>query len=197
MKFAEAEGLRWGQTYPQEPKLNPWFGTLTAREQDVLALSRAQAPDAGFRNVSQSLGRVHTASWCKDTKKRVAPTMLPGQLLFLELVKPPRLMLDQEALLFQGFPAPQFLKLVETEGIDVYECSAAASGSVRKRSGPGRKWLTESLTADLAGNAMALPVLLAIVQSAVASLLFRPDSRASTREETADALSALGILADL
>ena len=163
----------------------------------MLALSRAQAPDAGFRNVSQSLGRVHTASLCKDTKKRVAPTMLPGQLLFLELVKPPRLMLDQEALLFQGFPAPQFLKLVETEGIDVYECSAAASGSVRKRSGPGRKWLTESLTADLAGNAMALPVLLAIVQSAVASLLFRPDSRASTREETADALSALGIFADL
>ena len=79
-------------------------------------LSRAQAPDAGFRNVSQSLGRVHTASWCKDTKKRVAPTMLPGQLLFLELVKPPRLMLDQEALLFQGFPAPQFLKLVERDG---------------------------------------------------------------------------------
>ena len=58
-----------------------------------------------------------------------------------------------------------------------------------------RKWLTESLMADLAGNAMALPVLLAIVQSAVASLLFRPDSRASTREETADALSALGIRA--
>ena len=98
MKFAEAEGLRWGQPYPQELKLNPWFETLTAREQDVLALSRAQAPDAGFRNVSQSLGRVHTASLCKDTKKRVAPTMLPGQLLFLELVKPPRLMLDQEAL---------------------------------------------------------------------------------------------------
>ena len=103
----------------------------------MLALSRAQAPDAGFRNVSQSLGRVHTASWCKDTKKHIAPTMLPGQLLFVELVQPPRLMLGQEAFLFQGFPAAKFLNLVESEGIDVYECSAAATASVRKRSGPG------------------------------------------------------------
>ena len=197
MKFAEAEGLRWGQPYPEELKLNEWFETLTCREQDVLALSRAQAPDAGFRNVSQSLGRVHTASWCKDTKKHIAPTMLPGQLLFLELTQPPRLMLGQEALLFQGFPAPKFLSLVEREGIDVYECSAAARTSVRKRSGPGRKWLTESLMTDLAGNAMALPVLLAIVQSAVASLLFRPDTRPSTKEETADALCALEVLAGL
>jgi hypothetical protein len=48
----------------------------------------------------------------------------------------------------------------------------------------------------IAGNAMALPVLLAIAQSAVASLLFRPVllAIAATAEETADALSALEVL---
>ena len=49
----------------------------------------------------------------------------------------------------------------------------------------------------IAGNAMALPVLLAITQSAVASLLFRPASSAATAEETADALSALQVLSAL
>ena len=47
---------------------------------------------------------------------------------------------------------------------------------------------------DLAGNAMALPVLLAITQSAVASLLFRPADSAATTEEIDNALAALGVL---
>ena len=195
MKFAEAQDLRWGQPYPEELKLNAWFETLTAREQDVLVLSRAQAPDAGFRNVSQSLGREHSMSFCPETKKHLAPTMLPGQLLFVELLKPPRLMLGQEALLFQGFPVCPFLALVEEKHIDMHEQPSKASR--RKRSTEPKKWLTEALMTDLAGNAMALPVLLAIAQSAIASLLFRPSSSAATAEETADALSALDVLSAL
>ena len=192
MKFAEAQDLRWGQPYPEELKLNAWFETLTAREQDVLVLSRAQAPDAGCRNVSQSLGREHSMSFCAETKKHLAPTMLPGQLLFVELLKPPRLMLGQEALLFQGFPACPFLALVEEKHIDMHEQPSKVSR--RKRSSEPKKWLTEALMTDLAGNAMAL---LAIAQSAIASLLFRPSSSAATAEETADALSALDVLSAL
>lgn len=196
MKFAEAEGLRWGQPHPESLKVNEWFQTLTAREQDLLVLSRAQAPEAGFRNLSQSIGREYSMSFCKETKKHVAPTMLPGQLFFLDLLKPPRLMLGQEALLFQGFPALGFLSSVEEEGVNVFEEleERDVGSKKRKRLGQPRKWLTENLMSDLAGNAMALPVLLAIVQSAVASLLFRPGSDTASAEQTADALSALGVL---
>ena len=198
IKFAEAEGLRWGQPYPQSLKLNQWFQSLTAREQDLLVLSRAQAPDAGFRNLSQSIGREYSMSFCAETLKHVAPTMLPGQLFFVELLTPPRLMLGREALLFQGFPALGFLSLVEDMGVNVFEeVEEDVASKKRKRSGQPRKWLTETLMSDLAGNAMALPVLLAIVQSAVASLLFRPASDTASAEQTADALSALGLLSGL
>ena len=50
---------------------------------------------------------------------------------------------------------------------------------------------------DLAGNAMALPVLLAITQSAVASLLLKPPCNTATAQETAVALSALEALSAL
>ena len=104
-------------------------------------------------------------------------------------------MLGQEALLFQGFPVCPFLALVEEKHIDMHEQPSKASR--RKRSTEPKKWLTEALMTDLAGNAMALPVLLAIAQSAIASLLFRPSSSAATAEETADALSALDVLSAL
>ena len=131
-------------------------------------------------------------SFCAETKKHLAPTMLPGQLLLVELLKPPRLMLGQEALLFQGFPACPFLALVEEKHIDMHEQPSKVSR--RKPSSEPKKWLTEALMTDLAGNAMAL---LAIAQSAIASLLFRPSSSAATAEETADALSALDVLSAL
>lgn len=137
-------------------------------------------------------------SFCAETMKHVAPTMLPGQLFFVEILTPPRLMLGREALLFQGFPALGFLSLVEDMGVNVFEeVEEDVASKKRKRSGQPRKWLTETLMSDLAGNAMALPVLLAIVQSAVASLLFRPASDTASAEQTADALSALGLLSGL
>jgi len=162
--------------------LNQWFETLTAREQDALVLSRAQAPDAGFRNVSQSLGREHSTSFCTET---LGPHDSPKPAAFCGAAKAARLMLGQEALLFQGFPLCSFLALVEKmkKSIDMHE--QPSSCSRRKR---------HSEPKTIAGNAMALPVLLAIAQSAVASLLFRPASTAATAEETADALSALEVL---
>ena len=137
MKFAENEGLRWGQPYPEALKLNAWFETLTEREQDVVVLSRAQAPDAGFRNVPQTLGRVNTISYCQETKKHLAPTMLPGQILFVEVAKPPRIMLGREALIFQGFPVEPFLKQVADEHIDIHQ--PARKGKSSKRSTQSRK----------------------------------------------------------
>ena len=198
MKFAEAEGLRWGQPYPKDLKTNGWFESLTAREQDLVILSRAQAPDAGFRNLSQSIGREHAMSFCKETAKHVAPTMLPGQILWMDLLRPPRVMLGREALLFQGFPVLGFLDAVDSNGIDVYVQPATNVNSRKRQSqSQSKKWLTENLMTDLAGNAMALPVLLAITQSAVAALLLKPLCNTATAQETAVALSALEALSAL
>ena len=81
---------------------------------------------------------------------------------------------------------------MEEKHIDMHEQPSKVSR--RKPSSEPKKWLTEALMTDLAGNAMAL---LAIAQSAIASLLFRPSSSAATAEETADALSALDVLSAL
>ena len=138
--------LRWGRPYPEELKLNQWFETLTAREQDALVLSRAQAPDAGFRNVSQSLGREHSTSFCTET---LGPHDSPKPAAFCGAAKAARLMLGQEALLFQGFPLCSFLALVEKmkKSIDMHE--QPSSCSRRKRHSEPKKWLTEALMTDL------------------------------------------------
>ena len=76
--------------------------------------------------------------------------MLPGQLLWVESQQ--RLLTGEEALNFQGFP---ILKLLGKVGTLLPELTA------------------QSLLHDLAGNAMALPVLLAMIQAALASMAWK------------------------
>ncbi|CAJ1351093.1 unnamed protein product, partial [Effrenium voratum] len=181
MRYSESAGVRWGQPVPADLACNDWFDTLTDREKDSLLLSRHQAPSAGFRNLSQSVGRVHSQSWSPDSGKHVAPTMLPGQLLFVELTRPARVLLGQEALIMQGFPARRLLAELRHE-ID------ASHGQSQ------RKWLTESLMTDLAGNAMSLPVLLAIWQAALAAFVLREPSAPVTQADVHATLAALRVV---
>ena len=95
MKMADTLGIRWGSMPSKDLQENPWFGLLTAREKDCLQLSRAAAPQAGFRNLSQSVGRSHMQT-LQANKNHIAPTMMPGQLLWTELTDPPRLVLGQD-----------------------------------------------------------------------------------------------------
>ncbi|CAE7946113.1 unnamed protein product [Symbiodinium sp. KB8] len=173
MKFAEGLGIRWG--FPAEAELasNPWFKLLTDREQDVLKLSRKAAPQCAFRNLSQSLNRAHHGT-LSEAGKVLAPTMLPGQLLWVELLKPPRFLLGREALLFQGFPVERYWESKDPE----FEPS-------------------ESLMQDLAGNAMAFPVLLAVIQSVMASAWLKPQQQAASSESVETALSALNVLLEV
>ena len=108
LKLSDALGVCWGQPVSQDLEVNECFLTLTDRGKDVLLLSRSQAQDAGFRNLSQSVMRVRCTSLNRETGKHLAPTMLPGQLLFVELVQPPRFLLGREALILQGFPVQPF-----------------------------------------------------------------------------------------
>ncbi len=153
IKFSQQLGVRWGKS--QEDLVgNPWFNTLLPREQDALKLSRGQVERALFRDMSQGVARMAYPEFQKEGVS-VAPTILPGQSLWLEAGSCSRLVLGRESMMWQGFPILQFLEASEF----VYP---------------------EPFLQNLAGNAMSLLTLLAIVQSATVSLDFNNGNRKLT-----------------
>lgn len=144
MAHADQLGVRWAANVPQVLSQNPWFQCLTHREADALRLSRVESPHSAFRNLSQSVGRINCQSLQPDGT-HVGPTMLPTQLLWIESAE--RIMIGEEALMFQGFPILPMMSKVELPG----PCS------------------THAFLQDLAGNAMALPVVMAVFQAGLAS----------------------------
>ena len=70
-----------------------------------------------------------------------------------------RLLLGREALILQGFPVEVFLQ------------------KVRENLEPTETMPSESLMMDLAGNAMALPAILAMLQAGFCALDWRPGVR--------------------
>ena len=155
MQFAENNKLRWGQQPPAILQRNPWFQTLTDREKDLLPLCQAVMEGCLFRDLSQSIARVNFQSWDKETGTHTTQTILPKSVCWIGSDENSRVMLGREALTFQGFPAIPFLQKLE-EHAEEFKLST---------------WRpSESLMQDLAGNAMSLPVLLAMLQSAFAAI---------------------------
>ena len=145
ISYAEQLGVRWNGPVAEDLQQNDWHEILTGREADALVLSRVADPSCLFRNLSQSVGRINAKS---SGGKEIAPTMMPGQLLWVEGVE--RLLTGEEALILQGFPILKFLNKVQ--------------GTMYEES-----W-QQNFLQDLAGNAMALPVALAIFQAGLASV---------------------------
>ena len=160
MAFAASAKLRWGLQPPDALARSEWYNTLTPREQDLLPLVQAVMTHCLARDVSQSIGRVNYDSLQVQTGKHVLPTLLPRQLMWLDenvagCETGGRLLLGREALVLQGFPALPFLAKLKADL-------------------PPLAWFpSESLMYDLAGNAMALPVVLAILQAGFASVTWR------------------------
>ena len=196
MKMAQSMNVRWGVSPPPELASNPWFATLTEREKDALPLLQTQLPKTLMRDLSQSLARANAATWKPEIVKHLAPTMLPRMNVWVEPaghVKKARMLLGREGLLYQGFPAIQFL-----EALEDLQKQAQAAGQVvadsllpaQPKSGPKKAkqsagkaaepprardmlltWKpSEGLMQDLAGNAMSLPVVMTILQCAFASV---------------------------
>ena len=173
MAYADQLGVRWAAPVEAGLANNVWYQTLTKREQDALVLSRVDGPACMFRNLSQSIGRINTRSTAQDLEGReVAPTMLPGQILWVEGQE--RLLTGEEASILQGFP---ILRL-----------------KAKVLSLPPELGAQQFLT-DLAGNAMALPVVLAIVQAGLACVRWREARDAD--EEQDDLAVAMAALAQL
>ena len=136
MAYADDLGYRCGSAVDEELAGNKWYKTLSKREADALVLSRVADPTCEFRNVSQSVGRINSVSQIDNKGKEVAPTMLPGQLMWVESQQ--RILTGYEALIYQGFPILLYL--------------------AKARSLPPA-CNSQSFLTDIAGNAMAFPVV--------------------------------------
>lgn len=193
MKYADGLGIRWGMPARKELSQNPWYLTLTEREADCLKLSEIESPAAGFRNLSQSIGRANSSTLQADGR-HLAPTMLPGQLLWTHLASGgARLMSGYEALLMQGYPIAPCLNRLLEEG---YLASAdeATSKKKKKKTDSEAKLSTDLFLQDLAGNGMALPVVMAVVQSCLAAAHWRPVGLKTSASSVATAMAAMTML---
>ena len=99
MEYAEQLGVRWATPLPVELVTND--------------LSRIAGPTAEFRNLSQSVGRAH-GNTLQDSGKHVAPTMLPGQVLWTE--SQDRLLSGVEAMILQCYPIMPLLDRLKANG---------------------------------------------------------------------------------
>ncbi len=171
----QAAGQRWGAQHPPDRvAASPWYKTLSGREQGNLLFKLAEGDARAMWNLSQTVHRVNCSSSTEEggITRHVAPTMLPGQVLWLDIGHgDPRLLLGREALLLQGFPLCRVAHLLD---------SATFS---------------ERFLQDLAGNMFSLPVLLAILMGACAAVdwadpsnLIHVEGPAATAGELAAAL---------
>ena len=172
MAYADQLGVRWASPVDASLLENPCYACLTKREQDALVLSRVDGPKAEFRNLSQSVGRINARSTKEELGREVAPTMLPGHMIWVESQQ--RLLTGEEALIMQGFPILRLQAKVVSLPEEVS---------------------TQGFLRDLAGNAMAFPVVLAIFQAGLASLPWRAP-RATPQEEDGLAVT-MAALAEL
>ena len=148
---AALSGVSWSAVHaPEWLKASPWFQSLTVQQKQVAAYSLCtDTAPVLFRDVSQSCSRVRTSTFGSDGQ-HLSFTVTPGQvaLVFQEAEKP-RLLLGEEAMVLQGFPIAKVSDLVERT--------------------------SNHVMADLAGNMVAVPVLLALMMAAVACVHWREE----------------------
>jgi len=93
-------------------------------------------------DVRPSIGRLSTSTHDEYCQQEIAPCIVPDQRLWLH-IETPRPLLGREAMLFQGWP----ISSVEF-----------------------KPWMTDSFLYGLAGNAVACPVMLAILMATVSAV---------------------------
>jgi hypothetical protein len=164
-----ASGLRWGSGVPGACSQSPWCEFLLPREVDALTYSTTREPGELLRDVSQSLTRVPTSYQERTASggfRHVAMTCMPRAVPWLDLGKMSRIMLGRESLLLQGFPTSRV-------PVDAFP---------------------ESFMQDLAGNAMAVPVVLAVLMASFCAIHWREataeDAPAATQADVDAALAA-------
>ena len=224
MRFAQGLQMMWTQSAGEHLQQNPWYHTLGNREKNALPLLQAHMPQrlAMVRDLSQSIMRANALTWQADLGRHVCPTLLSKMNLWLEDNRDSskaRLLLGREALSLQGFPIYAFLQVLQEsnfcedrqgQGLQTGSAKATAASSSKKRGGetkfeqgppagnvdrPPSGFPSEGLMADLAGNAMALPVIMGVVQSLLSCLEWRDSENAAPVAQVEDVDSACAAVA--
>ena len=168
---------RWGSDSPcQATKSSPWLPILNAYQRSLLTLNQHKVLGKNARlytasgqhstasgqqpadsvqgprkipclmiDVRPSVGRLSTSTHDEYCQQEIAPCIVPDQRLWLH-IETPRPMLGREAMLFQGWPISS-VQLVP--------------------------WMTDSFVYGLAGNAVACPVLLALLMATLSAVSMR------------------------
>ena len=181
MEIAQARGVQWGSFSPSPiMRSDAWFQTLTKQQQDAACFSLKSRPDPVlFRDVSQSLGQTRLSSTRfaegREEPTHCAATVLPAQsLMVFAPGQPFRLLLGREALVLQGFPSQD--------------------ATLSKLIGS----FSEVQMADLAGNMVSTPVMLAIAMAAISAVSWKDVSMSALPRTTAeDCSSAVSLLRSL
>ena len=166
---------RWGAGSPcLATRTSPWLPILNAYQRSVLALNQHKVLAKTVRlytatghdstvsdqqptdfvqerrtipvlmiDVRPSLSRLSTSTHDEYCQQEIAPCIVPDQRLWLH-IETPRPLLGREAMLFQGWP----ISLVELD----------------------KPWITNSFLYGLAGNAVACPVMLAILMATISAI---------------------------
>ena len=175
MKEYDKVYARWGAGSPCPATRNsPWLPILNAYQRSVLALNQhkvlaktvrlytasgqdstacGQQPTDSVQDlrpipvlmidVRPSLSRLSTSTHDEYCAQEIAPCIVPDQKLWLH-IETPRPLIGREAMFFQGWP----ISLVELD----------------------KPWITDSLLYGLAGNAVACPVMLAILMATISAI---------------------------
>ena len=186
MKFAQERGVPWCQKAAESLRENPWYHTLGSREKNALPLLQHQhnCENAMIRDLSQSIYRANAVT--RVDTRHVGPTLLSRQTLWFEpnlSGRGARLLLGREALRLQGYPVMSFLeelaKWKEQQESERSKGTLSGNNAANRTRSGSREALamgfpSENLMWDLAGNGMALPVLMGVLQSAICCLPWRP-----------------------
>jgi site-specific DNA-cytosine methylase len=169
-------GLRWGDVTVEDSFIKtPWYVTLASLQKNVLTFSLASQPGVVLcRDIGQSSARVRHST-VGENGKHIAYCQMPGQVTWLQVPGGvPRLQLGRESLMLQGYPIARITDLV---------------GKTSERQ-----------MQEIAGNMMAAPIPLAILQALMAALPWRvaTSSASAPSHSTADdvelAWSSFGIV---
>ena len=166
---------RWGSDSPCEAtRKSPWISILIAYQRSLLTSNQhkvlgktarlytascqhstasGQQPTDSVQerrtipvlmiDVRPSIGRLSTSTHDEYCQQEIAPCIVPDQRLWLH-IETPRPLLGREAMMFQGWP----IALVELD----------------------QSWITDSFLYGLAGNAVACPVMLAILMATISAI---------------------------
>ena len=167
---------------------SPWFQSLTLFQRSVLLYSqhkrvcstpKASAADVASGQKSAFMTDVYPnilrerVSVHYEGVGEISPCVVPRQIMWLNFQdREPRLMVGKEAMLLQGWPI---------DSVDLPD------------------WAGNKLLQDLAGNGVALPVMLALVMSTLSALTFTKENCLADSDSAEDpnVQEALKLLASM